>query len=185
MPSIRDRDEGYARRRDRLAMLKKGPGTFIYNGNAKDVESVPTPKLTGRDTPALDDGGMPILDAAGRQVFQPAGRHALNEDGSVILGGVPKLIHHPIEVFKIRGYEFSSGKPTNVNDASLALKLRGMDCFEEVEPGARAKNDVETTNEDDGPTRSEMMSMASAKGLKPERTATKADLQAMLKAAEA
>ena len=181
MPAIRDREDGHQRRKDRLALMKRGPGVFVYNGNAFDVESIPTPLLIGRNTLALDKEGLPIRDASGRQMLQPAGKYKLDDEGHVILGGVPKIVKHPIEVFKLRGREFPKGKKVKVDDPSLALKLRGMDCFDEVDGDADDEDDDEESSE---LSRSELMSLASARGLKPERTATKADLAAMLAAAE-
>jgi hypothetical protein len=183
MPSIRDRDEGNSRRRERQALLKKGPGTFAYNGGSFDIEHVPTPKLIGKDVPSLDADGLPILDAAGRQVMKPAGIHATDEDGSVIMGGVPKVIKRPLSVFNIRGIDFPKGAPVAV-DAPLALKLRGMDCFDEVDESAVQKDKEIEESEPDGPTRSELMRIAAERGFKTKNTTTKAELIAMLSTPE-
>jgi hypothetical protein len=133
MPSIRDRDEENARRKNRLAQLKKGPGTFVYDGSCSVGEAIPTPLLIGRETPEFDSSGIPVVDSAGRQVMRPGGQHDKNEDGTTKYGGVPKVVMHPIEVYKIRGYEFPAGKSVFVGETGLARKLRGMDGFEEVE----------------------------------------------------
>ena len=134
MPAIRDRGEGNMRRKDRLAKLKKGPGVFVYNGSSFDHESIPTPLLTGRNEPVLDANGMPVMDSSGRQVYQRAGSFVRGPKGEVVMGGVPKIKRTKIDVFKIRGVEFPEGERVTVEDPQLALKLRGMDAFDEVEP---------------------------------------------------
>lgn len=136
MPAIRDRGEGNAKRKDRLAKLKKGPGVFVYDGSAVDVEHIPTPLLTGKKVPELDGAGMPLVDGAGRQVFKRAGTPVRNDRGEIIMGGAPKVVRHPINVFEIHGFAFPKGEPIHVDNDQLALKLRGMDCFTEVDAAA-------------------------------------------------
>lgn len=135
MPAIRERGEGFAKRRERLAQLKRGPGTFVYDGSGCDTEMVPTPLLAGRDEPVLDDSGMPVIDASGRQVFRKAGTYVRDTSGNIVLGGVPKIVRKPIEVFVLQDVRFPTGEPVLVTSASLALKLRGMSCFEELTEG--------------------------------------------------
>lgn len=133
MPEIKDRGEGNAKRKERLAKQKKGSGTFVYNGEAVDTEWIPTIKLMGRQVPELNDAGMPVLDGSGRQMFKPAGTPVYDDKGQPMFGGPPKVVTHKIEVFKLRKMEFPAGKPVFVGDSALALKLRCMGCFEEVE----------------------------------------------------
>lgn len=181
MPSIRDREEGYARRRDRVAMLKKGPGVFVYLGTAFDVESVPTPKLVGAKAPVLDADGLPVKDAAGRQVFRPSGAYVTDENGNTVYGGEPKIIKHKIAEFKIRGYEFPKGKKVQVSDAVLALKLRGMDCFEEVE--GKPDADKPSASDDAGPSWEEIRAVADKHEVKLGRTTSKQEAIEKIKAA--
>jgi hypothetical protein len=189
MPSIRSREEESKRRSGRLAQIKKGPGVFVYDGNAVDTEAVPTPLLIGRDEPLLDKYGMPVLDPAGRQVMKPAGRHATDDEGRVIMGGVPKIVEKPLAVFKLRGVKFPKGEPVSVSDAGLALKLRGMDCFEEVF-GKSSKKNVEEDDDAEGAKQNEaglswqeLRSLAKERGIETTQKTTKADLIEMLKAA--
>jgi hypothetical protein len=128
-----ERGEGNETRKKRLEKLKKGPGVFIYNGEAEDTEYVPTPLLTGRKEPLLDDRGLPVTDRAGRQIYAPSGQVVRNGKGEPMLGGIPQIVKHKIEVFVVRGVEFPAGKEVVVNDSSLALKLRGMTHFAEVD----------------------------------------------------
>lgn len=132
MPQILDREEGHQRRKDRLAKQKKGPGAFVYTGESVDTHWSPTPKLTGTRAPALAADGMPVVDAAGRQIYKPAGQIVTDERGIPVLGGVPKVERTPVESRIVRGVSFPKGKPVAV-DAALALKLRCMAHFEEVE----------------------------------------------------
>ena len=191
MPAIRSRDEENRRRSGRLAQLKKGPGVFVYGGQAVDTDAIPTPRLIGRDEPLLDKEGMPVLDAAGRQVMKPAGRHATDDEGRVIMGGIPKIVKKPLDTFKLRGVSFPKGEPVSVSDAGLALKIRGMDCFEEVTGKEAAKKHEpaheheEAAKQDDssGLSWPELRSLAKERGIETTQKTTKAELLAMLKAA--
>jgi hypothetical protein len=133
MPQILDRGEGNAKRRERLARQKKGPGVFVYNGKAFDTEWHPTPLLVGKDEPVLDSGGYPVLDSSGRQVFKPAGQYKRDSKGHIVMGGVPRVEAKPLPVFVVRGIEFPAGKKVAVDDPSLALKLRCLGMFDEAE----------------------------------------------------
>lgn len=190
MPSIRSREEESRRRSGRLAQLKKGPGVFVYNGRAVDSDAIPTPILIGREEPLLDREGIPVLDAARRQVMRPAGRHDTDEEGQVILGGVPKIIKKPLDTFKLRGVEFPRGEPVSVSDAGLALKLRGMDCFEEFDGKESPKkhepapdSDEPSKHDEHGLSWQELRSLAKERGIETTQKTTKADLIEMLKAA--
>jgi len=186
MPSIRSREEDSRRRSGRLAQLKKGPGVFVYGGNAVDTDAIPTPLLIGRDEPLLDTNGMPVLDPAGRQVMKPAGRHATDDEGRVIMGGVPKIVKKPLATFVIRGITFPRGEPVVVGDPGLALKLRGMDCFEEVDAGTTTKKRAEedpTVDDAGGLSWPELRSLAKERGIETTQKTTKAELLEMLKAA--
>jgi len=133
MPAIHERGEGNARRRERLAKLKKGPGVFVYDGEGYDTEAIPTPLLTGTKSPVFNAAGLPVMDASGRQIYEKSGRPVTAQDGTIVMGGVPKVRRIKIKTLKMRGLEFPEGKPVLVADEALALKLRGMDVFEEVE----------------------------------------------------
>lgn len=130
--AIIERGEGNARRRERLAQIKKGPGTFVFLGG-HDTEYTPTPMRTGKNVPVLDANGMPIVDGSGRQVFQPPNTIDHDEHGQPRLGGPPKVTRHKMDKFELRGVTFEKDKPTQVNDHALALKLRCMQSFKEVD----------------------------------------------------
>jgi hypothetical protein len=137
MPQILDRDEEHKRRKDRLAKQKRGPGTFVYDGAACDTEWIATPMLKGQNVALMDASGMPVVDGAGRQMFEKANSHVTDSTGRPVMGGRPKVVTHKIEVYKLRGVEFPAGKPVKVENDSLALKLRCMAHFTEVEEGAK------------------------------------------------
>ena len=136
MPQILDRGEGNAKRKERLARQKKGPGVFAYDGSGFDTEWIPTPRVTGDQEAVLGEDGMPALDGSGRQIFKPAGQFIRDKQGRLVMGGIPKVKRTPIEVFKLRGVSFPAGKEVVVDDPTMALKLRCMPCFEEREMGA-------------------------------------------------
>ena len=131
--AIRDRGEGNEKRKDRLAKLKKGPGVFVYDGLGFDVEAIPTVLKIGRNVPVLDSEGMPVVDDSGRQVFEKQGKIVRDSKGQPVLGGVPKIKKTPLDVFEVRGMKFPKGEPVEVKDPSIALKLRCLERFEEVE----------------------------------------------------
>lgn len=143
MPQILDRGEGNAKRKERLARQKKGPGVFVYDGSGCDTVWHPTPVLVGKSEALLDSSGMPAIDSSGRQIFKPAGQYKRDKQGKIIMGGVPRVERVPLDVFKLRGVEFPAGVPVRVEDGQLALKLRCMGCFEEVDEAALADPDPE------------------------------------------
>lgn len=136
MSRINYRGEGMQRRRDRLAKIKKGPGWFVYTGDAVATEYSPTPLLYGKQVPVLLENGMPAIDGSGRQIFEVAGSAVRDSVGRPMLGGPPKVTRHEIATYKLRGVSFPKGEPVRVDDEDLALKLRclGKVIFEEVEP---------------------------------------------------
>lgn len=167
MPAISNRDDENAKRKQRLAKLKKGPGTFVYDGSAKDVHYVPTVLLVGKKVAVFDAEGMPVVDENGEQVYQRPNRPVIGTDGKPKLGGKPKIELKPLDVRTVRGVKFPAGKPVSV-DAGLALKLRGMNGFEEVESDGA---DAEASSESDEP--------ASGRARKRRRAAVKeADAEA-------
>jgi hypothetical protein len=90
------------KREEKLAKLKQGPGTFVYDGSAADTEYVP-----GK---------------------------ALKSKGKIVgWEREPVLKKLPLDVYDLRGYRFPVGEAVYVEDAGLALKMRGMGCFEEIE----------------------------------------------------
>lgn len=56
--------------------------------------------------------------------------------------GRPAIVQarEPMKVRSVRGVDFEAGKPVEVADAELALKLRGMAHFEEVEAKAKKQS---------------------------------------------
>ena len=129
--AIVERGEGNAKRRERLAQLKRGPGTFTFLGGY-DVEWIPTALLTGKNVPVLDANDMPVVDGSGRQVFKPANEVVRDEAGRPKLGGVPKVVKRKLDKITVRKVTFEKDKPTYVGDHALALKLRCMQSFKEV-----------------------------------------------------
>lgn len=140
---LRSREGDFAKRKNRLAMLKKGPGVFVYDGEAHDTEWIPTPRRTTGKDAVLDERGLPVLDSDGNQVFDRPGKIMRDIEGRVVLGGPPKRELKKIEVYALRGVEFPAGKPVRVDNSSLALKLRGMLHFEEVDGEAAESTEAE------------------------------------------
>lgn len=130
--AIVERGEGNAKRKERLAQINKGPGTFVFLGGF-DTEFQPTILKTGKNVPVLDEQGLPVVDQVGRQVFKPAGTPVYDDAGKPVLGGPPKVVKHELKQMTVRGVTFVKGKPTKVTDKTLALKLRCMQSFEEVD----------------------------------------------------
>lgn len=148
MPQILDRDEDNAKRKQRLAKLKRGPGVFVYDGSHTDHESIPTYLLVGKEVAKFNEStGLPQIDKSGRQVFERAGTVVRNGKGEPVLGGVPKIERIAVETKTVRGVDFPTGKKVLVEDPSLALKLRGMDGFEEVEGEADVEAEPEASAE--------------------------------------
>jgi hypothetical protein len=139
VPENRLRDFDNSSRRKRQALLKKGPGVFVYDGKATKQEWSPTPlRTTGKD-PAIGDDGMPLSDADGNVIFEKPGQLVPDGKGGFRLGGKPKIKLVPILVRVVQGVSFPAGDAVAVSSPALALKLRGMDGFEELE-GKAAKD---------------------------------------------
>lgn len=134
-----DRGEGSQTRAQRLSRVKRGPGVFVYNGEGMDHESKPTIMKRGREEPVFGADGSMVLDVAGRQVKQAIGEPVRNERGELMMGGAPIVERKPVPVFRFVNHQFKAGEPVAVRDESLALKLRSMGCFEEVDPSAIEK----------------------------------------------
>ena len=144
MPQNLARDEDNKRRRDRMKSVKKGPGVFVYDGSWNDTEWHPTYLRTGKQVAAMAPDGMPLIDAQGRQVYQSAGQIVRDSKGNPQFGGEPveKLI--PKDEVTIQagpekpsgGYArvtLKAGVPVRVKDEHVAMKLRRMDGFDELE----------------------------------------------------
>jgi hypothetical protein len=129
------RDEENKTRHQRMAGLKRGPGKFKYVGGLFDTEAKPTILTYGRNVMDMDEAGLPKLDASGRPMTKKLGTPILDHEGKPQLGGVPVLKKTKLETVKVRGVEFAKGTVVEV-DASLALKLRCMQGFAEVEEKA-------------------------------------------------
>ncbi len=175
------REYGHKTREQRLAKLKKGPGVFVYDGKGHDVDYVPTILRTGRKEAMLDAEGAPVVDGSGRQVFQKAGVPVLDDHGKPKLGGPPKIVKKPLDVFDVRGVKFHAGEPIVVDDPSLALKLRCMHVFDEVEPGAVVK--VKTASDEkplDEMTKAELVAAAEAVGVEIPKGANKEEIASLI-----
>ena len=133
MAAIKDRGDGNMKRKERVARLKKGPGLFVYNGTAKDHDWSPTPQTVGKAVQMLDDAGMPVVDGSGRPVYERESKYVRDAKGNVVMGGPPKIKTRLLDVFNLWGVEFPEGERVEVTNAALALKLRGMDGFDEVD----------------------------------------------------
>lgn len=120
-------------RKSKQAKLKQGPGVFTYIGGAFDTEWIPTVLKTSKQEAAVSDDGSPIYDRAGRPVMVPAGRVVRNDKGEPMMGGPPKVVRNELKTYTLRKIEFPKGEPVEVFDEALALKLRGLDCFDEAE----------------------------------------------------
>jgi len=180
MPAIKDRTDGSMKRKERLARLKHGPGTFAYNGRVSDVAWVPTVKLSGREEPVFDDDGLPRSDSSGRQIYKPAGIPVLDDEGRPVLGGPPKVVLTPMQVFNLRGIDFPAGQPVSVTDPALALKLRGMDCFDELDEGVVAEPYEERPNDRDSAHYWDLVKEARALGLDVPKGSKKFEVIRML-----
>jgi hypothetical protein len=119
-------------RKARQAKLKTGPGTFKYIGGEFDTHAEPTVLKTSKRAAKLDENGAPVFDRAGRAVMEPAGTIVRDDRGNPMLGGPPIVSRKERDPYVVRRIEFPKGKAVLVEDESLALKLRGMECFEEV-----------------------------------------------------
>jgi hypothetical protein len=177
-----DRSEGNQRRTDRLKQLKKGPGTFVYTGGEFDSVSTPTMLLSdGKSQPVFNPDGSLVFDAAGRQVFQRIGTPVKDEKGNIVLGGVPKVERIPITTYELQGVKFPQGVEVRVKNPALALKLRGMDHFEEVE-ASESKPASFLQEKQGGPSRQDLMHLAKAAGIAYDRTTTREELVLALQA---
>jgi hypothetical protein len=178
---IETRDEGNAKRKDRLAKIKKGPGVFVYNGGAFDTDWAPTPMLVGAKVPKLDEQGMPVRDRAGRQVYERAGEVVRDLKGQPVLGGEPSVERKPMKTFVVRGKEFPAGKQVVVDDPTLALKLRCMSHFDEVEAGAVLEVEAEPDEKHVSEmTKAELLEAAKALGHEVPSGMSKAELVELL-----
>ena len=117
-------------RRERMKQVADGPGYFVYNGKAVDSSWEPTPKLRESKEVAVSDDGR-IMRNGTVPVYTPAGTPVLLR-GQIVLGGEPIVTEEPIDVFKLWGVEFPTGKKILVEDTTLARKLRRMEHFDEV-----------------------------------------------------
>jgi hypothetical protein len=180
---IFDRSDGNRSRALRLAQIKKGPGVFVYDGSSVDDASEPTILMhDGRSEPVFDASGRPSLDAAGRQIFHRRGTPVRDERGAPVMGGVPKVTGIEVKERKIWGHTFPTGVEVAVKDNALALKLRGMGCFKEVEPKAQhaAAERQAPTGDLNMMTRQDLMRVAKERGLEYGRDTTRDEMLALL-----
>jgi hypothetical protein len=127
--------EKVSRRAARMERIKKGPGVFVYNGQAHDTEWIPTPLRHGKQVPLVGDDGVPVVDGAGRQVYHRPGEVVRDMNGRPMLGGTPKMERRRIDVLSLWGVDFPEGREVVVDDPALALKCRAHPCLEERELG--------------------------------------------------
>lgn len=130
---ILDRDDDNRKRKQRLAKIKRGPGTFVYDGSHEDVHYEPTPLLRGRAEAAYNADGSLKVDRSGRQVFEKQGAPVRNEAGQIKLGGKPNVVRRKLETITVRGVVLPKGEPVLVGDPAKALKLRTMGGFHELD----------------------------------------------------
>lgn len=166
----------------RLAKVKKGPGTFVYLGGACDTEAIPGIPAMGKDGHQLRSVVfMTVEDEDGKkvQVIDPKS----SEKGELVWLKAPRFVRREIEPYKLRipgvegvydadakGYvakkgpdgkdrplflELPKGKPVKVSHPNLAIKLRCLKFFEEVEadekpvetkPAPKAKGEKSATS---------------------------------------
>jgi hypothetical protein len=170
-----------ASRKENLAKLKKGPGVFVYEGGAYDTECVPTLLRRTKSEPKFDDQGMPVLDRAGRQLYEKTGDVIRGSDGKPVLGGPPKIVKKEFDPYAVSGGLFHKDKPVTVGDPRLALKLRGLACFKEVE----AEDEVKESSDLASLKKAELLDLAKNEGLEVPEGASKAELVDLLEKATA
>ncbi len=170
-----DRSDSNRTRAMRVAQLRKGPGVFVYDGSSRAIDAEPTILMSdGASQELFDAAGRPVLDASGRQIYQRRGTPVRDESGNVMLGGPPVLTERVLDPLVVWGVSFPSDKPVRVSDPGLALKLRGMACFEEVEGDVAAKSAPPSM------TRNELLRIAKERGLSVDRGMTKDQLSALV-----
>jgi hypothetical protein len=133
MPQILTREDEFRTRKGRQKELKRGPGTFVYDGSHLETHWTPTVLRRGKSEPKFTDEGEVAVDSEGEPIYERPGKVVTDMNGRPVLGGPPKVSKVEVSTKKIRGLSFPKGKPVFVRDAAFALKLRGMDGFEEVE----------------------------------------------------
>lgn len=162
-------------KKKRLLALDRGPGVFVYDGGAVDVECRPTVLMAGREEPMFDAAGNVALDRAGRQVMQRRGVPVRDEWGNIVLGGEPERNETEIETFKIWDVEFPKGVPVRVRDRSLAAKLRAMSSFTERHSVA-VEDEPQAVSVEVSATRAELVDKAREAGISIARGASKASI---------
>lgn len=104
--------------------MKRGPGTFVYEGGHYAIEHTPTIKRFTREEPVVDDDGEIAIDGNGNPIMRNVGGIVRDHKGNHMLGGKPKVERVEAEHFALWGQTFERGVPTYVGDPALALKLR-------------------------------------------------------------
>lgn len=136
MPENRYRHGEHRTREGRLAQLKRGPGVFVYDGSHQDVSFKPTVLRYGKNVYKYNDDGTIALNGSGDPVYENERRAVLDSQGRPVMGGKPERLAKAIDVKVVRGVKFPKDEPIKVADPALALKLRGMDGFQEVDESA-------------------------------------------------
>jgi len=162
-----------------MAKIKKGPGVFVYDGSAETETHTPTPMLSRANSPVFTDDGLPVVDSSGRQVFERAGRVIKNGDGTVRMGGKPKVERIKLDTFVLWGVAFPKGKEVLVEKETLAHKLRCLHCFKEVDGDkVEIKEDADLTTVDGllSLSKKELLEMAAKAEIVVEPTANKTEI---------
>lgn len=123
-------------REAKLAKLKKGPGVFTYTGDCVDHECTPVPKMRTSKVPKLDAEGHATVNSQGYPIYEKAGSIILDDSGRAVLGGEPKVKTSKLATVNLWGVDFAKGEKVTVDDDGLALKLRGLSYFQEIDPEA-------------------------------------------------
>jgi hypothetical protein len=124
-------------RRARRKLLKKGSGTFVYQGGQFVVTQKPT-ILRERIRVPKEINGEVQLDALNRIVYEHVfGEPILDHKKQAQMGGPPIYTRTELKELVVRDVKLPKGEPVFVANEETALKLRGMDHVEEVEDEAQ------------------------------------------------
>ncbi len=147
--------------KERLQKVKQGAGTFVYQGGACDTEAVPGEPLIGKDghqvvtVPLItvqdaDGKSVTVADPKGGGKGQPVWKKApkfIRTEMKVFKMAVPGVVGEIVDGVMVAKplhdgtvpalfLEFEKGKSVHVADSRMALKLRCLKFFKEVDGGA-------------------------------------------------
>ncbi len=138
---ILDRTDENRRQRNRLKLMKRGPGVFVYEGGHKTVDFIPTIKTRQKLEPVIDEDGAIVTDEQGRPQFRSVGLvPVLDHRGQHQMGGIPKRKINEHDTFCMPGWAaegeepqvFEIGVPQRAR-AEFAFKLRKLGAVRELE----------------------------------------------------